>query len=422
MDDEIFFNFAIQTSKKMKELKIVSITQNDQEIQMETKDRLYKISSSNNNKSVIELNTAASLLASSSSKRCNNLTGPAIKMAKLLHELLKHLDQLPTPVPTMNPKFDKPELYNQVLLRKLERGGINSLDDDDFLAMTTMTTIDDDDKSDEGLVSEVDLLKIDENESHQFNLRKEDAIKKLSFQIGKIYNDITKIHIEEEDNRRMLFRSYVDILSIQRRIEIYCSLYKSRNKGETIKNQSTIKILKYCDSINIKKTELKNILRAAKRIENLLKVANDNWSIIDAFPNLKINFFRSTINVHDYEIWLKIVETGNTISGDEGKSIYQLKKQQEIKLRKDELSKIYSQANIDCSEIISNINLGEDYEDDYFSRNIQDDSSNSQRSYPGDVEFEDSPRYYPDDDVDSPRYYPDVDDPMDEEDEDPIDN
>jgi hypothetical protein len=363
IDDEIFFNFALQTSKKMKELGIVSLIQNDQEIQMETKDQLYKLSSSNNNKSVIELNTVTGLLTSSSNKRCNSLTGPAVKMAQSLHELLKHLDKLPTPAPTMDPsRFDKPELYNQVLLRKLERGVV-SLDDDDFLASQKMTKIDDD-KREEVVVSEVDLLKTDENEPYQFDLRKEDAIKKLSFQIGKIYDNIIKIHMEEEANRRSTFRSYVDILSIQRRIEIYCSLYKSRNKGETIKNQSTIKILKYCDNVKITARELKNILRAAKRIENLLKVADYNWSIIDAFPNVKVNFFRSTINVHDYEIWLKIVETGKTISGDEGKSIYLLKKQQEIKSRKDELSKIYRQANINFSEIISNINLEEeDYDE-----------------------------------------------------------
>lgn len=218
----------------------------------------------------------------------------------------------------------------------------------------------DDDKREEVIDSEVDLLKIDENEPYQFDLRKEVAIKKLSFQIGKIYNNIIKIHIEEEANRRRLFRSYIDILLIQRKIEIYCGLYKSRNKGETIKNQSSHKIIKYCDNVKITTNELKNILRAAKRIENLLKVADYNWSIIDAFPNVKVNFFRSTINVHDYEIWLKIVETGKTISIEEGKSMFLLKKQQEIKSRKDELSKIYCQANIEVMPDI--INLEEDYD------------------------------------------------------------
>jgi hypothetical protein len=170
-----------------------------------------------------------------------------------------------------------------------------------------------------------------------------------------------EVQIEEEFRRRSLFQSYVDILSIQRRIEIYCRLCKSRNKGETVKNQSTNKILNYCNNMTAK--EFKNILRAAKRIQNLLKIANDNWSIIDAFPNVKVNFFRSTINVHSYEVWLRIVETGKIISEEEGKSIYLLKKQQDIKSRRDELSKIYDLANISSSDIISNISWGEESED-----------------------------------------------------------
>ena len=80
-------------------------------------------------------------------------------------------------------KFDKPELYNQVLLRKLEKGVVSS-EDDDFL------------------------------------------------NVNKYLSPSQKM---------------MDILSIQRRIEIFCSLRKSRNKGETIKNQSTNKIIKYCN-------------------------------------------------------------------------------------------------------------------------------------------------------------------------------
>ena len=361
-NQEIIFDFAIKTCKKMKELGILSITQSPQEIQLKTKDQLYKLSSQdiNNKDEFVSSNVG---LLSSSSKRLSGLTGPAIKTAQLLHQLLTHLHKLPTPVPTMNSsKFDKPELYNQVLLRKLEKGVVSS-EDDDFLNVNkylspSQKMMIDDYKNEVVVVSEVELLN-NEDESY-FDLQKEDVIKKLSCQIGKIYDQIIKVHIEEEIKRREVFRSYVDILSIQRRIEIFCSLHKSRNKGETIKNQSTNKIIKYC---NITAKELKNILRAVKRIENLLKVANNNWSIIDAFPNIKVNFFRSTINVHDYEIWLKIVETGTRISEGEGKSIHLQKKQQEIKSRNDELLKIYNLANINCSEIISNASWEEeDYE------------------------------------------------------------
>ena len=69
------------------------------------------------------------------------------------------------------------------------------------------------------------------------------------------------------------------------------------------------------------------------------------------------------ISVYDYEIWLKIVGTGKIISEEESKSIYLSKKQEEIKSRKDILSTIYRQANINYLEIISEINWEEeDYE------------------------------------------------------------
>ena len=362
MDSEHkIFDFATKIWKEMRQLDILSITQNPQEIQIQTTNQLYKLSSENVNSEFKFVSSNIPLLSPPTSKK---LTAPAIKMAQSLHQLKKHLHKLPKPAPTMNPaNFDRPELYNEILLRKLE-GDVDLSDDGDLLFVTEFSKsssqkmIDDE----EEIVSEVNLL--ENNDEDFFNFQKEEAIKKLSLQIGNIYDEIIKIHIQEEVKRRKEFRFYVDILSIQRRIEIYCSLYFSRNKGETIKNQSKIKILKYCNNKNITVKELKIILRAAKRIENLLKIVDDNynWSIIDAFPNLKINFFRSTINVHNYEIWLKIVETGIVISEEDGKKIYQQKKHQEIELRKNELLNIYHLANINCSEIISNINWEEDYE------------------------------------------------------------
>ena len=114
------------------------------------------------------------------------------------------------------------------------------------------------------------------------------------------------------------------------------------------------KIIKY--NTNITHNDLKNILKAARRIESLIKVANDNWAILDAFPNVDINFFKSTsINVNNYEQWLNLVETGKTILEEEGKMIYLIKKKRENQSRKDELKNIYHQANI-SSDILSNIN------------------------------------------------------------------
>jgi hypothetical protein len=275
----------MKTSEKMRELGILSLDITIVEITPST-------SSSN------------TLL---SSRRKSGLTGPAIKLGQLLHNLLLHITKLPIPPPTMNPvKFENPDLYNQILLRKLERGLVDFSDDDNFLNVDEYSGMDDyRSKESEEIVSEVDLLKNNEDET-RFNFLKEEAIKKLSYQIGKIYNKIIEEYLEEEMKRRNKFRFYVNILEVKRRIEVYCSLYKMRNKGETIRNQATKKILSY--NPNISSKDFKDIIRAAKRIESLIKVAaGNNYNIVDAFPNLYINFFKSTISVHNYECWLKLV-------------------------------------------------------------------------------------------------------------------
>ncbi|GES91636.1 hypothetical protein GLOIN_2v1773797 [Rhizophagus clarus] len=247
--------------------------------------------------------------------------------------------------------------------RKLEKGV--KFDDDDFLYLPNQLDDDksgdgdksedqpDDDKS-EVIISKIDLLR--NKDDLYFNFNKEKAIKILSRQIGKIYDKIKEEYIEAEIKRRQRFRFYVNILNIQRKIENYCCLYRTKNKGETIKSQLVNKIIQY--NSNITHNNLKNILKAARRIESLIKVANDNWGIIDTFLNVDINFFKLTsINVNNYEQWLNLIETGKTILEEEGKMIYLIKKKRENQSRKDELKNIYHQANItDSSDILSNIN------------------------------------------------------------------
>jgi hypothetical protein len=112
---------------------------------------------------------------------------------------------------------------------------------------------------------------------------------------------------------------------------------------------------------SIKRNDFKNIIRAAKRIESLVKIASNNWNIVDAFSDLDVGFFRSTsISVYNYKCWLNLVEMGNVLSEQDGKSRYLLKKQQESQSRKDELAKIYSTANINSSDLLSNVNWGDD--------------------------------------------------------------
>ena len=91
-------------------------------------------------------------------------------MAQLLHQLLTHLYKLPIPAPTMNSsKFDKPELYNQVLLRKLEKGVVSS-EDDDFLNVNkylspSQKMMIDNYKNEVVVVSEVKLLNNEDGSS-----------------------------------------------------------------------------------------------------------------------------------------------------------------------------------------------------------------------------------------------------------------
>src|SRR2546429_8538802 len=84
-NQEIIFDFAIKTCKKMKELGTLSITQSSQEIQLKTKDQLYKLFSQDiNNKDEFVSSNVGLLL--SSSKRLPGLTGPVIKTAQSLHQ------------------------------------------------------------------------------------------------------------------------------------------------------------------------------------------------------------------------------------------------------------------------------------------------------------------------------------------------
>ena len=226
------------------------------------------------------------------------------------------------------------------------------------------------------IISEVDLLLLEEF----FNVVKEETIKTLVSRLVKVYDNVFKEHIEVEIKRRKIFRSYVNFLFLYRKIEIYCNLYKSRVKGETIKNQTNNKIIEY--SSKIKQNDINTIIRRAKRVEQLLKLSDNNFVIIDIFPHLEVNFFKSTsINVAAYECWLKIVESENIISEEEAQRIYSEKKSEEHKRKENILKEVYEKA-----AALNN-------DDDFMY-----DVGGSPRYFPSD---EDSPRYYPSDDDDA---------------------
>ncbi|UZN99002.1 uncharacterized protein OCT59_022813 [Rhizophagus irregularis] len=187
------------------------------------------------------------------------------------------------------------------------------------------------------IISETNLLKLDSD----FDIIKENTIKTLVNHLIKVYDKILEEHIETEIRRRRKFRGYVNFLMIYQKIEVYCNLYKTRARGETIKNQTNKKIIEYSSSSKFKTQDISIFIKTGKRIEKLISLSNREWGIIDAFPNLDINFFKSTTSNAAYEVWLKLIETGLIMTKEEGQTIYNYKKIEENYLREYKLQRIY---------------------------------------------------------------------------------
>jgi hypothetical protein len=348
-------------------------------------------------------------IISSINSLATRLTTPAIEMARNLHKLLLHFDNLPTTPPTMNPININVKLYTQKLLEKLStltkeefEAEIENQNDKDFLMIYNLNDkqgrrkeeeqVEEEDEEEDQrkgeqkkkkvidfqselnfpeIISEIDLLKLDDD----FDTIKEETIKTLVTHLTKVYNKLLEEHIGTEIKRRKKFRGYINFLMLYRKIEIYCNLYKVRGRGETVKNQTSKKIIEY-SSKKLNARDITNIIKTGKRIESLISLSNREWGIIDAFPNLEINFFKSTVSTATYEVWLKLVETGHLITEEEGQVIYNRKKDDEQKERKEKFVRIYGSVGM--------------------------------------MDRADSPRYFPDesDDDGSPRYFPDDEDVM----------
>ncbi|GET59084.1 hypothetical protein GLOIN_2v1824718 [Rhizophagus irregularis DAOM 181602=DAOM 197198] len=230
------------------------------------------------------------------------LTAPAIEMAKNLHKLLLYFDNLPTIPPTMNPNNIDVKLYIKKLLEKLStltkeefEAEIENQNNKDFLKVyyseeeEEKVVIDfQNELNFPEIISETNLLKLDSD----FDIIKENTIKTLVNHLIKVYDKILEEHIETEIRRRRKFRGYVNFLMIYQKIEVYCNLYKTRARGETIKNQTNKKIIEYSSSSKFKTQDISIFIKTGKRIEKLISLSNREWGIIDAFPNLDINFFQ----------------------------------------------------------------------------------------------------------------------------------
>ncbi|PKY61837.1 hypothetical protein RhiirA4_487367 [Rhizophagus irregularis] len=156
-------------------------------------------------------------------------------------------------------------------------------------------------------------------------------IKKLLEKLSTLTKEEFEAEIENQNNKDFLKVYY----SEEEEEKV------TRARGETIKNQTNKKIIEYSSSSKFKTQDISIFIKTGKRIEKLISLSNREWGIIDAFPNLDINFFKSTTSNAAYEVWLKLIETGLIMTKEEGQTIYNYKKIEENYLREYKLQRIY---------------------------------------------------------------------------------
>ena len=161
----------------------------------------------------------------------SGLSGPTLEIGKSLHFLLKNLSKLPSPAPTMNPNiFESADLYNQALLKILNSIILQEEFGSRSRFLEVIPADDSNQKESEAaIMPETDLLKLSEIE---FSRYKEETIRLLSLQVVKIFDSFIQSYINYEIQRRSRLRFCVDILSLQKRIEIYCCLFKERKRDK----------------------------------------------------------------------------------------------------------------------------------------------------------------------------------------------
>jgi len=162
-----------------------------------------------------------------------------------------------------------------------------------------------------------------------FECRKLEACTKLANFIVKMYDDSLKSQVVTEIMRRTQFRYLLSILECYEKLQIYCNLTQDRGKGVTIKTQAIKLIVSQSregDDNKVPKIStntISKLIKGAVRVRRLLELAENNFGIIDGFPDLTINFFRGTrLNAVNFERWMKLVEENDLITEEEGRKLY----------------------------------------------------------------------------------------------------
>ncbi|CAB4404502.1 unnamed protein product [Rhizophagus irregularis] len=321
-----------------------------------------------------------------------------MKMGESLFTLLQHIHKLPTPPPIADTlQICDHDQYRVVLLRHLSR--INNVNE--FCNSSIFLTNDGghslsyilNNDQEESLVStsshwtkelgesnknsyNTDFISLLQRPSEERETEIKAACSKLSKNIFDIYETSLEQEVQADYMRRDQFHYCLKILQHFRTLETYFKIYHERNKGQTIKTNVIRSIIKSGGNGHLELTEnkLKLIIQRAKRIERLLNLANNNYNIFDAFPNLNITFFSANrMNTYNYERWLILVQTNNLVSADEGRRLYKEYKEKCKKERYEYLRNLYIGANRGNDLLENEINDEKDEEDEEGEEDEEDE-------------------------------------------------
>ncbi|CAB5395991.1 unnamed protein product [Rhizophagus irregularis] len=266
-----------------------------------------------------------------------------MKMGESLFTLLQHIHKLPTPPPIADTlQICDHDQYRVVLLRHLSR--INNVNEfcnssifltNDGVSTSSHWTKELGESSKNSYNTGAMIYYYDSVVAvHLINLilsdllfrgrfyiitttpseERETEIKAACSKLSKNIFDIYETSLEKSTSRLYEKRS-ISLLSKNittfSNSKTYFKIYHERNKGQTIKTNVIRSIIKSGGNGHLELTgnKLKLIIQRAKRIERLLNLANNNYNIFDAFPDLNITFFSANrMNTYNYERWLILVK------------------------------------------------------------------------------------------------------------------
>src|SRR5271154_1567193 len=169
--------------------------------------------------------------------------------------------------------------------------------------------------------------------------RQQEACLFIANKIINIYESTLKDQIKTEILRRCQFNKLILLLEYYEKLEVFCNLHLVRTKGDTVKAQAYKTIVKSSrlsedQPPRIKGNEITQMVAQGVRIRRLLEISSNNYNIFYAFPDLRPQFFLSKkLNVVNFERWLKLVETGELPSVEEGEQLHNEYKEKAKKIR-----------------------------------------------------------------------------------------